>query len=100
MSQSQRRLGELVKIDPVQWQHVAPGVKRGAFWVVAISGSKVVWFHPIEDGFNRSQWSVPGVIGEYWFHQDDLQCTVEFILDELRDGIPSGGRCGLPEPMP
>ena len=93
MSLPQRRLWEVIKIDPVKWKEPSYGERGGGFWVVAIYGPTVVWFNDIEDGFNRSKWSSPGLIDEYWCNQDDLQSTVQHVLDHWNDGVPSGGRC-------
>lgn len=99
MSLPQRRLWEIIKINPVKWRQTPHGTEGGGFWVVAIYGSTVVWFNDIEDGFNRSAWSTPGVIDEYWCNQDELQWTVQHILNQWQDCVPSGGRYGSPEPI-
>jgi hypothetical protein len=99
MTPLQRRLWEVIKIDPVKWQENSYGALGGGFWVVAIYGSTVIWFNDIEDGFNRSTWSTPGTIDEYWCNQDKLQWTVQHVLDQWRDGFSSGARCGPPEPI-
>jgi hypothetical protein len=99
MSLPQRRLWEVIKIEPIKWQQAPYGTQGGGFWVVAIYGSTVVWFNDIEHGFNRSTWSNPGVIDEYWCNQDELQWTVQHVLNEWQDGSPSGGRCGPPQPI-
>ena len=97
MSLPQRRIWENIRIDPVKWQEPTYGGLGGGFWVVGIYGRKVIWYNDIEDGFNRSTWSEPGHIGEYWCNQDYLQWTVQHVLNEFGDGSPSGGSCGPPE---
>ena len=99
MSISQRHLWEAIKIAPVKWQESSYGAIGGGFWVVAIYGSTVIWFNDIEDGFNRSAWSTPGIIDEYWCNQDELQWTIQQVLELWRDGAMPGGRCGPPEPI-
>jgi hypothetical protein len=98
MSLPQRRLWEIIKIDPVKWHQNTYGALGGGFWVVAIFGTTVIWFNDIEHGFNRSSWTTPGTIDEYWCNQDELQWTIQHVLDQWRDGIPPGGRCSPPEP--
>ena len=80
MDLPQRRLWEIIKIEPVKWEQTPYGTEGGGFWVVAIYGSAVVWFNDIEDGFNRSAWTTHGVIDEYWCNQDELQWTIQHIL--------------------
>ncbi len=99
MSLPQRRLWEIIKIDPAKWQENTQGAMGGGFWVVAIYGDTVIYYNDIEDGFNRSIWSVPGTIDEYWCNQDELQWTVQHVLNQWQDGISSGSRCYPPEPI-
>ena len=99
MSLPQRRLWEVIKIDPVKWRENSYGEMGEGFWVVAIYGSTVIWFNDIEDGFNRSSWSSPGLIDEYWCNQDELQWTIQHVLDQRCDGISSGGHCGPVDPI-
>jgi len=75
------------------------GDMGAGFWVVAIFGNTVIWFNDIEDGFNRSQYSRFGVIDAYLCNQDQLQWTVQYVLDEIRKGQPSGSYVGPPEPL-
>jgi hypothetical protein len=99
MSLPQRRLWEIIKIDPIKWQESSYGGAGGGFWVVGIYGNTVIWYNDIERGFNRSAWSVAGTIDEYWCNQDDLEETIQYVLNQWQDGFPSGGRCGPPEPL-
>ena len=97
MSLPQRRLWEVIRIDPVKWQQHPYGTKSGGFWVVGIYGQKAIWFNDIEDGFNRSGWSSPGQLDEYWCNQDKLEWTVQNVMNEIAEGIGSGGFCGPPQ---
>ena len=97
MSLPQRRLWEVVRIDPVKWQQHPYGTMGGGFWVVGIYGQKVIWLNDIEDGFNRSRWSQPGVIDEYWCNQDQLEWTVQHVINEIADGHASGGYSSPPQ---
>ena len=99
MTLPQRRLWEVIRIDPVKWQESTYGVMGGGFWVVAIYGSTVIWYNDIEGGFNRSAWTVAGTIDDYWCNQDKLQWVVQHVLDHVKDGMPSGKHCGPPEPI-
>jgi hypothetical protein len=99
MTLPQRRLWERIKIDPVKWQQTPYGTEGGGFWVVAIYGSTIIWFNDIEDGFNRSAWSTPGVIDDYRCNQDELQWTVQHVLNEWQGGVSSGGKFDPPEPI-
>jgi hypothetical protein len=45
MTLEQRRLWEMIRIDPVKWAQEPYGTGGGGFWVVAIYGSRVkVWW--------------------------------------------------------
>ncbi len=68
----------------------------GGFWVVAIIGNTVVWFNDIEDGFNRSEYTDYKKINDYWCNQDELEWTIQHILNEIKEGNPSGGYASPP----
>jgi hypothetical protein len=95
----QRRLWEVIKIYPEKWAQHPYGDKGGGFWVVAVIGSIVVWYNDIEDGFNRSQYSKHGEIDQYFCNQDELECTIQHILNEIKNGRPSGSYAGPPQPI-
>ena len=95
MSLPQRRLWEAIKVDPMKWQEDTYGAMGGGFWVVAIYGSTVVWYNDIEDGFNKSKWTIPGTIDEYWCNQSELQNVIGVSLD----ATPILGRCGPPQSL-
>jgi hypothetical protein len=84
MNPSQRRLWEAVRIDPEKWQQHPYGDLGGGFWVVALVGRTVIWFNDIEDGFNRSRYSVYGTIDDYYSNQDELELTVQFLMNALK----------------
>lgn len=81
-----------IRIEPEKWTCRPWGDAGGGFWAVAIEGSNVLWFNDIEEGFNWSQFTVPGVIGEYWCDQDEL----EHALQQLTQ--PRATRRGKPQP--
>lgn len=93
MSLPQRRVWEMIKVDPMKWQEKTYGAMGGGFWVVAIYGSTVVWYNDIEGGFNESKWTIPGTIDEYWAGQSALQDMIGGSLETSG----SAGRCGPPE---
>ena len=91
MSLPQRRLWEVIKIAPIKWSQLPYGDEGNGFWVVAIFSSTVIWYNDIEDGFNRSTYSITGKIDEYHCNQDNLEWTIQHVIDEIKDGIPVGG---------
>jgi hypothetical protein len=98
MSIPQRNLWEVIKVSPAKWQEPTYGKHVGGFWIVGIVGQKVIWYNDIEDGFNLSKYSELGTISEYWCNQDQLEWTVQNVLNELKSGCPSGGKAGPPRP--
>ncbi len=97
MSLPQRKLWEVIKLDPQKWAQEPWGNEGGGFWVVAIFGNTVIWYNDIEEGFNRSSYTKHGVISDYWCNQDELEWVIQHVLDEIREGNPSGGYAGPPE---
>ena len=96
MSIPQRNLWEVIRIDPEKWQQHLYGDDSGGFWVVAIFENTIVWYNDIEEGFNRSKYKTYGQFEDYWCNQDELEWTLQPILDEIKDGQPSGGHAGPP----
>lgn len=99
MSREQRNLWEVIRILPEKWKQVPWGNEGEGFWVIAIYGRTAIWYNDIEDGYNRSSYSECGVINEYRCNQDNLEWTLQHILDEIRDGFPPGYHMGPPEPI-
>lgn len=99
MSIPQRRLWEAIRIDPEKWQQHPYGDQGGGFWAVALLGRVVVWYNDIEEGFNRSRYTKYGEIGQYWCNQDQLEWTIQHLLNEIGGGEPSGLYAGPPEPI-
>lgn len=97
MSWPQRRLWNAIRITPEKWQLHPWGDEGEGFWVVAILGKTVVWFNDIEDGFNRSQYNEFGLIRDYWCNQDELEVTVQCLLNEIMTGQASGGLARPPQ---
>ena len=96
MTLEQRNIWEAIKIDPQKWDLQPYGKEGGGFWVVAILGNTVIWFNDIEGGFNRSRYSKPGTIQEYYCNQDLLENQIQNVIDHMRDGYNSAGKCSAP----
>lgn len=99
MTPEQSKLWEVIKIHPQKWKEETYGELGGGFWVVAIIGSSVVWFNDIEYGFNQSVYSELGKIDEYCCNQDELEWTVQDVINLLEDGYYSAGKSGPPQPV-
>jgi hypothetical protein len=99
MSLPQRRFWEAIRIEPQKWASHPYGDLGGGFWAVALVGQTVVWFNDIEDGFNRSHYTTHGTIGAYWCNQDQLEWTVQHILNAIESGSDTGPFAGPPQPL-
>ena len=97
MSLEQKRFWEVIKINPEKWQEEICGREGGGFWAVAIIGKSVIWYNDIEEGFNRSGFHSYGQISEYWCNQDQLEWTIQNILNEIKDGYDSSGYASSPQ---
>ncbi|MDC6169482.1 hypothetical protein [Paucibacter sp. XJ19-41] len=86
MSLPQLRLWEAIRIEPVKWQQHPYGDQGGGFWVVAIIGASVIWYNDIEEGFNRSRYSQHGTIDDYWCNQDELELTMQYLVNAIEQG--------------
>ncbi|MFC5476221.1 hypothetical protein [Paraherbaspirillum soli] len=86
MNPEQLRLWETIKLAPQKWAQCPYGDEGGGFWVVAVLGQIVVWYNDIEDGFNTSRYSAFGIIDEYWCNQDELEITVQSLLNQIQHG--------------
>jgi len=82
MAPKQLRFWEAIRVSPHKWKQTPHGDEGGGFWVVALLGGRVVWYNDIEEGFNCSKYITAGEIDEYWCNQDDLDVTVQRLLDE------------------
>jgi hypothetical protein len=86
MSSVQLRLWEAIHIEPQKWLQHPYGDSGNGFWVVAIIGRTVIWYNDIEEGFNRSSYASYGKIEDYWCNQDELELTVEYLMNSLERG--------------
>jgi len=96
MTLAERRLWDAVRVEPVKWQQDPYGRDGLGFWVVGLIGSSVIWYNDIEDGFNRSQYSVHGEIQDYWCNQDELDVTVRALASAIERGTDLVGM-GVPQ---
>ena len=87
MSPGLRRLWSVVQIEPEKWQQHPHGDQGSGFWVVAVIGRTVIWYNDLEEGFNRSNYSAYGTIDEYWCNQDELELTVQYLMNTLDQGF-------------
>ena len=90
---------QLIRIDPTKWKEETFGEQGGGFWVVAICGTKVVWYNDIEDGFNISEYKTYGQIGAYYCNQDELSWAVIRLFDLVKFGGDIAGQAGPPQPI-
>lgn len=67
----------------MKWQQHPYGDPGGGFWVVALIGRTVIWYNDVEEGFNRSCYSVYGEIEDYWCNEDELEFTIAFLVNAL-----------------
>ena len=86
MTPAQRRLWEAVRISPQKWQQDPYGNAGAGFWVVGLIGGTVIWYNDIDDGFNRSRYSAYGQIEDYWCNQDELEVTIGYLMNSLKNG--------------
>lgn len=77
---------QLIKIDPVKWSEKKYGKVGGGFWVVAICGTKIIWYNDIEEGFNISNYKTLGQIEEYFADQSELSWAVTELFNYVRVG--------------
>lgn len=86
MSGAARRLWEAVRIEPEKWQLHPYGDAGHGFWVVAVMGQTAIWYNDVEEGFNRSRYSIRGEIEDYWCNQDELDVTIAYLMNTLELG--------------
>lgn len=99
MNSTQEQLWEAVRITPEKWIQVPYGEVGNGFWAVGVLGKRVLWYNDIEDGFNYSTYTRYGIIDEYWCNQDELEHTVQRLLNLIESGYDAAPRCGPPQAM-
>ena len=98
MSVPQLRLWEAIHIAQEKWAQHPFGDESQGFWVVAVMGRIVVWYNDIEEGFNCSHYSRYGVIDEYWCNQDELEMTVQQLVNVIGSGQDTTLQLGPSQP--
>ena len=98
MSPAQLRVWQAIRIEPEKWQQHPFGDSGSGFWAVALVGRTVILYNDVEEGFNRSSYSTYGVIEDYWCNQDELELTVQYLINALERGadlvlLPKPPRC-------
>jgi hypothetical protein len=96
MNIHQARLWEVIRITPEKWALHPWGDLIGGFWVVAIIGEMVIWYNDIEYGFNRSNYKRYGTIEQYQCIQDELEQSVQGVMDVIATGYDIGPFCSPP----
>lgn len=86
MTEAQQRLWSAIRIDPEKWQQHPYGDGGGGFWTVALIGRTAIWYNDLENGFNRSAYTTYGVIDDYWCNDDELDVTMQYLLNALTLG--------------
>jgi hypothetical protein len=86
MNRAQVRLWQAICVTPEKWQQHPYGEPGGGFWVVALIGRTVIWYNDLEEGFNRSRYVSYGMIEDYWRNDDELELTVQYLMDALERG--------------
>ena len=86
MTPPQLRLWDAIRIAPEKWKQHPYGDQGGGFWAVGLIGRTVIWYNDVEDGFNRSRFTVYGTIDDYLCNQDELETAVQYILSTLERG--------------
>ncbi|MER8556918.1 hypothetical protein NKH69_33095 [Mesorhizobium sp. M0976] len=98
MSFGQRRLWDLIKIDPEEWLHHSPAGSDHRIWVVALIGRSVISYNDIEGGFGRSNFIRYGEITELGWGQADLEVAVQYVMSELEQGHRTAPVASAPRP--
>ena len=94
-SEEQRAFFARASVAPTKWRLSPWGDEGGGFWVVAVHGSRALWFNDIEYGFNVSEFEIRGEIpgDEYWCNQESLRWAIPMLQGE------PGTRREPPEPI-
>lgn len=90
MDEIERLLWDLVRVTPQKWRLHPWGDPGGGFWVVGILGCRAIWYNDIEGGFNVSQYTEAGTLGEYWCNQDELYHVIWHLRQQIESGTLSG----------
>ena len=86
LTEEEKNFWNLIKIEPIKWEEKEYGELGGGFWVVAICGSRIIWYNDIEEGFNISSYKTFGKIEGYWCNQDELIWPIKKLFDLAKSG--------------
>lgn len=81
----QARLWELLRISPSKWNQRQYEGTEGV-WVVALMGSRCLYFNPVESGWGWGRFTSWGVIHGYHWQQDEIQHAIGQALCALDTG--------------
>ncbi|ETA72920.1 MULTISPECIES: hypothetical protein [Mesorhizobium] len=98
MSFAQRRLWDMISIDPEQWIHRTPAGEDHRIWVVALIGRTLISYNDFEHGFDRSNFVQYGEIAQIGGGQSDLEIAVQDALNELEFGRRTAPVVSAPKP--
>ena len=98
MNPAQRRMWDVIKIDPCKWRQHPWGDAGGGFWVAALVGSQCLFYNDLEDGWNWSVYDTYGEIRDYWCNQDELELAIQYLLNGIGPDGFAIPRCGPPIP--
>jgi len=99
MDLEQRKIWDIISIIPIKWKQKPWGKIGKGFWIVAIIGNNVIWYNDIEEGFNISEYKIFGEIDEYYCNHDELEHSVQQVINFIKDGYFSGFKAGAPKPL-
>lgn len=86
MNIAQRRLWDVICINPEPWVCASSAGGHYPVWVVALIGRSVISYNDAEAGFDRSTFARYGEIAQLGWGQDDLEISVQHVLNELESG--------------
>jgi hypothetical protein len=85
-----RRLWERIRIAPVLWkQRQYPDEANQyseRFWVVAIMGTRCLYFNHVEGGWGWGRFAEWGNVAEYHWQQDEIQLVIVQTLFAIDEG--------------
>ncbi|WP_136622438.1 MULTISPECIES: hypothetical protein [Mesorhizobium] len=98
MNIAQRRLWDVIGIDPEQWTHRSSAGDDQRIWVVALVGRSVISYNEFEYGFDRSHFVRYGEIAELGWGQADLEVAIQHVLNEMERGHRTAPTVSEPRP--
>jgi len=87
LTEEQWKFFESIRVDIQKWQLPGRAEFTNGFWVVGTVNNIVLWYNPIEDGFNNSTFETKGIIGEYLCDQDEFDLAIRRLKELIEKGI-------------